>query len=65
MDLKQRVDLTARVQDKRMAIPFDQLPLKHAIKEVHGNGSRSMAVLKIQTAPSAGCSRSSLTRSMT
>ncbi|KZK27576.1 disulfide isomerase [Delftia sp. GW456-R20] len=51
MDLKQRVDLTARVQDKRMAIPFDQLPLKHAIKEVHGNGSRLMAVFEDPNCP--------------
>lgn len=51
MDLKQRVDLTARLQDKRMAIPFDQLPLKHAIKEVHGNGSRVMAVFEDPNCP--------------
>lgn len=33
-------------QDKRMVIPFNKLPLQHAIKEVHGDGSRVMALFE-------------------
>ena len=32
MDLKARQDLTAKKLDTAMAIPFDRLPLQHAIK---------------------------------
>lgn len=46
MDLKSKTDLTALQQDKRMVIPFNKLPLQHAIKEVHGDGSRVMALFE-------------------
>lgn len=51
MDMKLRQDLTAQHQDRRMAIPFDQLPLQHAIKEVHGDGSRAIAVFEDPNCP--------------
>ncbi|WP_418515138.1 DsbC family protein [Delftia sp. PS-11] len=51
MDMKLRQDLTAQHQDRRMAIPFDQLPLQHAIKEVHGDGSRVIAVFEDPNCP--------------
>lgn len=46
MDMQKRLDLTAQQMDKRMNIPFDRLPLQHAIKEVHGNGSQVLAVFE-------------------
>lgn len=51
MDLKHKSDLTALQQDKRMVIPFDKLPLQHAIKEVHGDGSRVMALFEDPNCP--------------
>ncbi|WP_404299049.1 DsbC family protein [Alicycliphilus denitrificans] len=51
MDMKLRKDLTAAHHDRRMAIPFDQLPLQHAIKEVHGDGSRAIAVFEDPNCP--------------
>jgi len=46
MDIQQRQDLTALQMDKRMAIPFESLPLQHAIKEVRGDGSQVFAVFE-------------------
>lgn len=46
MDIQQRQDLTALQMDKRMAIPFESLPLQHAIKEVRGDGSQIFAVFE-------------------
>lgn len=51
MDMKLRKDLTSTQTDRRMAIPFDQLPLQHAIKEVHGDGSRAIAVFEDPNCP--------------
>lgn len=51
MDLKERKDLTAAHNDKRMAIPFDRLPLQHAIKEVRGDGSKVFAVFEDPNCP--------------
>lgn len=51
MDMKLRKDLTNEHNDQRMAIPFNQLPLQHAIKEVHGDGSRAIAVFEDPNCP--------------
>lgn len=51
VDTKHRKDLTSESQEKVFAIPFDKLPLKHAIKEVHGDGSRVMAVFEDPNCP--------------
>lgn len=51
IDMKQRQDLTAAELDKVNAIPFDRLPLQHAVKEVHGNGSRHIAVFEDPNCP--------------
>lgn len=51
IDMKQQQDLTAAELDKVNAIPFDRLPLQHAIKEVHGNGSRHIAVFEDPNCP--------------
>lgn len=51
MDMKLRKDLTSAHNDRRMSIPFDQLPLQHAIKEVHGDGSRAIAVFEDPNCP--------------
>lgn len=51
MDMQKRLDLTAQQMDKRMTIPFDRLPLQHAIKEVHGDGSQVFAVFEDPNCP--------------
>ncbi len=51
MDLKERKDLTAAHNEKRMAIPFEKLPLQHAIKEVRGDGSKVFAVFEDPNCP--------------
>lgn len=51
MDMKERQDLTAVHNDRRMAIPFDRLPLQHAIKEVRGDGSKVFAVFEDPNCP--------------
>lgn len=44
-------DLTSSKLDKLNTIDFAKLPLKQAIKEVHGNGSRSIAVFEDPNCP--------------
>lgn len=51
MDMKERKDLTAAHNDKRMAIPFEKLPLQHALKEVRGDGSKVFAVFEDPNCP--------------
>lgn len=51
IDTVERRDLTAEKLDRRMTIPFDQLPLKHAIKEVRGDGSQVFAVFEDPNCP--------------
>lgn len=51
MDLKARKDLTAARLDKSMTIPFERLPLQHAIKQVHGDGSNVFAVFEDPNCP--------------
>ncbi|HVR48954.1 MAG TPA: DsbC family protein [Pseudorhodoferax sp.] len=51
IDMKQQQDVTASELDKLNAIAFDRLPLQHAIKEVHGNGSRHIAVFEDPNCP--------------
>lgn len=51
VDMQTQADLTAAAQDHLMRIPFDRLPLQHAIKEVHGNGSRTLAVFEDPNCP--------------
>lgn len=51
MDMKDRKDLTAAHNDKRMTIPFEKLPLQHAIKEVRGDGRKVFAVFEDPNCP--------------
>ncbi|GKS73262.1 DsbC family protein [Acidovorax sp. SUPP950] len=51
IDTVERRDLTAEKLDRRMTIPFEQLPLKHAIKEVRGDGSQVFAVFEDPNCP--------------
>lgn len=44
IDVKQKRNLTEERIEKLSAIPFDQLPLKHAFTQVRGNGKRKLAV---------------------
>lgn len=44
IDVQQRRNLTEERMDKLSAIPFDQWPLKTALKQVRGNGKRQLAV---------------------
>ncbi|MCR6481006.1 DsbC family protein [Variovorax sp. ZS18.2.2] len=51
IDTKTQADLTQPVLDKLQAIDFKSLPLELAIKEVHGNGSRKMALFEDPNCP--------------
>lgn len=51
VDLRTQQDLTAARLDKITAIPFNSLPLQHALKEVRGNGQRRMAVFEDPNCP--------------
>jgi len=44
-DVRQRRNLTEERVEKLSAIPFEQLPLKNAFTQVHGNGKRKLVVL--------------------
>jgi len=43
-DVRQRRNLTEERVEKLSAIPFEQLPLKNAFTQVHGNGKRKLVV---------------------
>lgn len=51
IDPKRMVNLTDEAKMKKLAIPFDQLPLELAFKKVKGNGSRKMAVFSDPDCP--------------
>ncbi|GKS97701.1 DsbC family protein [Acidovorax sp. SUPP2825] len=51
VDMKTQQDLTAPQLEKLNSVPFASLPLKHAIKEVHGNGKRQVAVFEDPQCP--------------
>ena len=51
IDMQQQRDLTAAELDRLHAIPFDRLPLQHAIKEVKGKGTRHVAVFEDPNCP--------------
>ncbi|MCL1962063.1 MAG: DsbC family protein [Desulfovibrionaceae bacterium] len=51
VDMQTRQDLTAPAQDKLLAVPFSSLPLHLAIKEVHGDGTRKVAVFEDPNCP--------------
>ena len=51
VDMKTQQDLTAPAQEKLTAVPFATLPLQLAVKEVHGNGSRKVAVFEDPNCP--------------
>jgi thiol:disulfide interchange protein DsbC len=51
VDMKTQKDLTAAALDKAQMVPFDKLPLQFAIKEVHGKGSRKMAIFEDPNCP--------------
>ena len=43
-DVRQKRNLTEERTDKLSALAFDQLPLKNAFTQVHGNGKRKLVV---------------------
>lgn len=51
IDPKRMVNLTEEAKMKKLAIPFDQLPLDLAFKKVKGNGSRKIAVFSDPDCP--------------
>ena len=51
VDLQTQQDLTAPAVEKLTAVPFASLPLKHAIKQVRGNGKRQVAVFEDPNCP--------------
>ena len=51
IDLASQKDLTAPVLDKLQSVDFNSLPLHLAIKEVHGRGTRRMALFEDPNCP--------------
>lgn len=51
IDMKLRKDLTAAALEKLNALPWASLPLQHAVKEVHGDGSQKMVVFEDPNCP--------------
>jgi len=51
IDVKTKTNLTEESQQKRLAVPFDQLPLDLAFKKVKGDGSRKLAVFSDPDCP--------------
>ena len=51
VDMQTQQDLTAPAVEKLTAVPFASLPLKHAIKQVRGNGTRQVAVFEDPNGP--------------
>ena len=51
VDMQSQKDLTAPVVNKLTSVPWSSLPLKYAIKEVKGNGSRKVAVFEDPNCP--------------
>ncbi len=51
VDMQTQTDLTAPAVEKLTSIPFKDLPLKHAIKQVRGNGQRQLAVFEDPNCP--------------
>lgn len=51
MDTQKRVDLTALHLEKRLSVNFSDLPLRLAIKQVHGDGSRKIALFEDPNCP--------------
>lgn len=51
IDARQQKNLTEERQEKLLAIPFDQLPLKDAFTMVRGDGKRRIAVFEDPNCP--------------
>lgn len=51
VDMQTQTDLTAPAVEKLTSVPFDSLPLKHAVKQVRGNGKRQLAVFEDPNCP--------------
>jgi thiol:disulfide interchange protein DsbC len=51
IDTKQRLNLTEERQEKLLAIPFNELPLKDAFTMVRGDGKRKIAVFEDPNCP--------------
>lgn len=51
IDLQSQKDLTAPVLERLQSIDFDSLPLHLAVKEVHGQGRRQMALFEDPNCP--------------
>lgn len=51
IDTKTWTNLTEAARMKKLAVPFEQLPLEMAFKKVKGNGSRKMAVFSDPDCP--------------
>ena len=46
VDMQNKQDLTAKALDAIHSVPFERLPLQHAIKQVHGSGQRKVAIFE-------------------
>jgi thiol:disulfide interchange protein DsbC len=51
IDLQKHQDLTASHLDQMLRVPFADLPLQYAIKEVRGTGARKLAVFEDPNCP--------------
>jgi len=51
IDMETQKDLTAPVIEKLHAVDFKSLPLQYAVKEVHGKGTRRIAVFEDPNCP--------------
>jgi thiol:disulfide interchange protein DsbC len=51
IDTRTMSNVTDEAKNKRLAVPFDQLPLDLAFKKVKGNGSRKIAVFSDPDCP--------------
>ena len=51
VDMQTQKDLTTPVVEQLTSVPFKSLPLKYAIKEVHGNGKRQITLFEDPNCP--------------
>lgn len=51
MDMKTQTDLTSPAVERESALPFEQLPLDLAVKQVNGAGTRTLAVFEDPNCP--------------
>ncbi len=51
VDMQAKQDLTVKALDAIHSVPFDSLPLHLAIRQVHGNGQRKVAIFEDPACP--------------